>query len=180
MDFLDFDDHALYFDEPLSLEQKALLQQASEAYPEHESGAFLDKLYMQKPESLIVLVALYRYYYYQHRYEDALRIAEQSIVVSGKGLGLKVGWERLSERHLGEGVFVSMGMVRFYMLALKGSAYLLMRLGKITEALVRLKKIAELDPGNQFGSRFMLEMAEREQVNLMAAGEKNIQSLFRH
>jgi tetratricopeptide (TPR) repeat protein len=179
MDFLDFDDHALYFDEPLTPGQEALLVQAADAYPGQEAEVLLDNLYRQNPDSLTVLVACYRYYYYQHRYEDALRIAEQAIRVSAKSLGLKVGWEALSEQHLGQGVFVSMGLIRFYMLALKGSAYLLMRLKRIEEALLRLKKIVELDPADQFGARYLYEMAAKEQVNLQVAGYSNIESLFR-
>jgi tetratricopeptide (TPR) repeat protein len=179
MDFLDFDDHTLYFDEPLTASQEALLLQAAEAYPEQRAEVLLDNLFRQKSDSLTVLVACYRFYYYQHRYVDALRIAEQAIRASAHSMGLKVGWEALSEQHLGQGVFVSMGLIRFYMLALKGSAYLLMRLGRIDEALMRLNKIVELDPGDQFGAKFLHEMAAREQVNLHAAEHSNIESLFR-
>lgn len=179
MDFLDFDDHSLYFDEPLTAEQESLLQQASEIYPEAEAEHLLDRLFAQKPGSLTVLVAMYRFYYYQHRYEDALGIAELAIKVSAKMMGLTLGWERLSEQYLGQGVFVSMGLIRFYMLALKGSVYLLMRLGRIDEAIPRLKKIVELDPSDQFGAAFLLRVAEKEQVNLKVEGHNNIESLFR-
>ena len=74
---------------------------------------------------------------------------------------------------------MSMGLIRFYMLALKGSAYLLMRLGRIDEACSRLKKIVDLDPNNQFGAVFLFEMAQREQVNIHIAEHENIESLFR-
>lgn len=178
MDFLEFNDDALYFDEPLSPEQEMLLKRASECYPEPDAERLLDDLYRAKPESLTVLVALYRFYYYQHRYEDALDIAEQALTVSASNMELKVGWERISEKHLGTGVFVSMGLIRFYMLALKGSAYLLLRLGRIDEAMLRLKKIAELDPNDQFGAEFLFRMAEKEQTNIKAA-EHNVESLFR-
>jgi tetratricopeptide (TPR) repeat protein len=179
MDFLEFDDDSLYFDEPLGEDQEALLQRASEFYPDHEAEQLLDSLYAQKPESLTVLVALYRFYYYQHRYEEALSIAEKAIGVSAKMMGLTLSWERISEQYLGQGVFVSMGLIRFYMLALKGSAYLLMRLGRIEEALPRLGKIVELDPADQFGAAFLLSMARKEQVNLDAERHGNIESLFR-
>ena len=179
MDFLDFDDHSLYFDEPLTQAQEGLLSQASERYPEPEAERLLERLYAQKPESLIVLVALYRFYYYQHRYEQAFAIAEQAMSVSVKMMGLTMSWERLSEQYLGQGAFVSMGLIRFYMLALKGSAYLLMRLGRIEEALPRLNKIVELDPADQFGAAFLLRVAEKERANLHAESHGNIESLFR-
>jgi tetratricopeptide (TPR) repeat protein len=179
MDFLDFDDHSLYFDEPLTKQQEAMLWQASEQYPEPDAEKLLDRLYAQKPESLIVLVALYRFYYYQHRYEEALEIAEQAMSVSAKMMGLTMSWERLSEQYLGQGAFVSMGLIRFYMLALKGSAYLMMRLGLIEQALPRLGKIVELDPSDQFGATFLLRMAQKEQVNMKVEEHDNIESLFR-
>ena len=179
MDFLGYDDHSLYFDESLSEEYEAVLKHASELYPQPEAEAMLDRLHEAKPESLTVLVALYRFYYYQHRNEEALTIAEQAIKVSAQKMGLKMGWERLNEQYLGQGVFVSMGLIRFYMLALKGSAYLLLRLGRIDEAIPRLNKIVELDPSDQFGAEFLLHMAEKEQVNQRAEAHGNIESLFR-
>ncbi len=179
MDFLDFDDHSLYFDEPLTTEQESMLRQASELYPEPGAERLLDRLHAQKPESLIVLVALYRFYYYQHRYEEALEIAEQAMSVSARMMGLTLGWAGISEQHLGQGVFVSMGLIRFYMLALKGSAYLMMRLGLIEQALPRLSKIVELDPSDQFGAAFLLRMAQKEQVNMKVEEHNNVESLFR-
>lgn len=179
MDFLDFDDHSLYFDEPLTEEQEALLVQASEHYPEPQAERLLSRLYAQKPESLTVLVALYRFYYYQHRYEEAFDVAERAINVSAKMMGLTMSWEQINEQYLGQGVFVSMGLLRFYMLALKGSAFLLLRLGRIEQAMPRLNKIVELDPADQFGAAFLLHMAQKEQVNQSVAGQENIESLFR-
>jgi len=179
MDFLDFDDHSLYFDEPLTRQQDSMLRQASEQYPSPEAERLLDRLHVQRPESLIVLVALYRFYYYQHRYEEALEIAEQAMSVAAKMMGLTISWARLSEQYLGQGAFVSMGLIRFYMLALKGSAYLMMRLGLVEQALPRLSKIVELDPSDQFGAAFLLHMAQKEQVNLKVEEHDNIESLFR-
>jgi tetratricopeptide (TPR) repeat protein len=179
MDFLDFDDHSLYFDEPLTKQQDSMLRQASEQYPDPEAERMLDGLYAQMPESLIVLVALYRFYYYQHRYEEALEIAERAMAVAAKMMGLTISWARLNAQYLGQGAFVSMGLIRFYMLALKGSAYLMMRLGLIEQALPRLSKIVELDPSDQFGAAFLLKMAQKEEVNMKVEEHDNIESLFR-
>lgn len=180
MDFLDFDDHSLYFDEPLTQHQDSMLRRASERYPDPEAEQLLNRLYAQKPESLLVLVALYRFYYYQHRYEEALEIAEQAMAAAAKMMGLTISWSRLNEQYLGQGAFVSMGLIRFYMLAFKGSAYLMMRLGLIEQALPRLSKIVELDPSDQFGATFLLRMAQKEEVNMKFEKHDNIESLFRH
>lgn len=179
MDFIDYENHDLYFDDPLSAEDEALLQKAADAYPSEETEVILQAIHVRLPENLVIIVALYRYYYYQHRYQDALVIAGKSLDVSAAKLGLRVNWIDLTESHLGMGIFISMGMVRFYMLGLKASAYLLMRTGEIEQAHARLTKIVELDPADQFGASFLLKMAEKE-LSIKHAEQHNIKSLFHH
>lgn len=177
MDFLDFENHDLYFDESLSEHDEALLKKAADAYPSKETETILLDLQSRIPDSLIIIVALYRFYYYQHRYHDALRIAASALNISSSRLDLCVEWEQLTENHLGQGVFISMGLIRFYMLGLKASAYLLMRLGEIEQAYARLKKIVELDPADQFGAAFLFKVAEKE-LSVIQAEQHNIESLF--
>lgn len=179
MDFLDYENHDLYFDDPLSTEDEVLLKNAAEVYPSKETEVILLDLHSRLPDNLIVIVALYRFYYYQHRYEDALEIASKSLEISATKMGLRVDWSELTESRMGMGVFISMGMVRFYMLALKASAFLYMRTGKIEKAYERLAKIVELDPADQFGAGFLLRMAEKE-LSIKHAEQHNIQSLFHH
>ena len=78
MDFLEFEKHDLYFDEPLSLADENLLKSAADAYPAKTAEQILLSLHTRMPESLIVIVALYRFYYYQHRYQEALDIDRKS------------------------------------------------------------------------------------------------------
>lgn len=179
MDFLDYEKHDLYFDEPLCPEDEVLMQNAAEAYPSNETDEILQDLHSRLPDNLVIIVALYRFYYYQHRYQEALEIAQKSLDISSEKMGLKVEWKELTECRLGMGVFVSMGMVRFYMLALKASAFLLLRTGDIEDAYERLAKIVELDPADQFGASFLLHMAEKE-LSIKHAEQYNIQSLFHH
>lgn len=177
MDFLDFENHDLYFDEPLSADDETLLIKAANAYPDKVSEEILLDLLERLPTNLTIIVALYRFYYYQHRYHEALSIADAALKVSASMMDLQVGWENLTENHLGKGVFVSMGLIRFYMLGLKASAYLLLRVGEIEQAYARLKKIIELDPTNQFGADFLFKMAEKE-LSVKYARRHNIESLF--
>lgn len=176
MDFLDFEYHDLYFDEPLSTEDTAMLDLAAESYPEPESEEILLKLHNRLNDNLTIIVALYRFYYYQHRYQDTLDIAEKALKVSAVKLRLRVDWTELTEDHLGMCVFVSMGLIRFYMLGLKASAYVLMRMERIEEAHARLKKIVELDPADQFGSSFLLKIAERR-LSTEHARQHNVESV---
>lgn len=177
MDFLDFENHDLYFDEPLSTSDEMLLNKAAEAYPKKETEEILLDLESRLPKSLTIIVALYRFYYYQHRYEDALDIADKALSISAEMMGLKIDWKRLTENHLASGVFVSMGLIRFYVLGLKASAYLLMRLGKIEESYERLKKIVELDPADQFGAAFLLKLAVKDMA-VKEAEKHNVKSIF--
>jgi hypothetical protein len=105
------------------------------------------------------LVAMYRYYYYQHRLEDALIIAHQALAVSGTRLGFPAAWHQLSSAHLGAGALISMGMVRFYLLALKAAGYLNLRLQKWQTAVDMLTKVSSLDEADRLGATALLEIA---------------------
>ena len=179
MDFLDFEHHDLYFDEPLDVNDEELLNRAANLYPSKVTEQILLELQTRIPQSLTVVVALYRFYYYQHRYQDALYIAARAMAISGAKVGLEGSWNSLTRDHIGKGVFVSMGLVQFYMLSLKASAYLLMRVGEIAQAHERLKKIVELDPADQFGAAFLYSIAEKE-LSAREAEECNVQSLYRY
>jgi hypothetical protein len=109
-----------------------------------------------------VLVAIYRYYFYQHRLDDALVVAERALDVSARRLHLTGGWSSLGPITLGEAAMRSMGMLRFHLLALKGSAVILLRLGRLSEARARLKKIAEVDTRDALGALPLLEVIDRQ------------------
>lgn len=154
MDLLDGLEGALYFEQPLSLEVEQLLKQAAEIYPEEpvQSETFLIQAQTLAPNHLMVLVGLYRYFYYQHRYQDALKIGEQVLEIVGKQLNFKT-WDSLTIEELEKNDKVS---VRFYLTALKGNAYLFLRLNQPSEAIQRLEKIASLDPQDRLGSKALL------------------------
>ena len=161
MDFLDFDGQDLYFDDPLSTKVSELLEKAAQTYPDEESEKCLMRAYFLEPDHLMVLVALYRYFYYQHRYEDALVVANRSLLTAGKKLGYSLDWRDLQPGNIGSGVFVSMGLTRFYLLSLKAMAYLKMRVEDLDGAYECLDKLAQLDPKDQFSSGFMMELVKR-------------------
>ncbi len=159
MDLHSFEDGDLYFETPLAPEVIALLNQAAEAYANGGAESFLMKARFMAPDNLMVLVALYRFYYYQHRYIEALGIAEDALDVSGRMFGFDLGWRRMTLQHLSFGMVESFGMVRFYLLALKGSGYLCLRLGELEEGIDRLEKVVELDSPDRLGARSLLEVA---------------------
>ncbi|MCG8025693.1 MAG: hypothetical protein JAZ02_17165 [Candidatus Thiodiazotropha endolucinida] len=164
MDMLDFESDDLYFEEPLHAEAKACLERAADNYGEMLAEASLMRAYFLEPEHPMVLVALYRYFYYQHRIEDALLVAERVLQAFSKRLGLPADWHELTEMQIGSGVMVSMAMIRFYMLALKGAGYLELRLGEYESAMARLNKVVELDSNDRLGAQALLDVA-REAIN---------------
>lgn len=159
MDLLDFKESSLYFDEPLAEQASTLIEKAAAEYGESNVEPLLLEANKIAPGHLTVLVALYRYYYYQHRLEDALEIACQALAISGKRLGFPSDWNQLTNDHIGAGALVSMGMVRFYLLALKATGYLNLRLLKWQSAIDMLLKVSELDEADRLGTTALLEIA---------------------
>jgi len=154
MDLLDGLDGDLYFEQPLSLEVEQLLKQAADIYPEQpaQSETFLIQAQTIAPHHLMVLVGLYRYFYYQHRYQDALHIGEQVLKIVGEKLDFK-NWQMVTIEGIEKNDKIS---VRFYLTALKGNAYLYLRLNQPNQAIQRLEKITTLDPQDRLGSKALL------------------------
>jgi len=160
VDLLDIADDGLYYDEPAAPEVSALLVRAAGHYGEPEAEHCLLRAYFLAPEQLIVLVGLYRYYYYQHRLEDALLVAERSLDVTARRLGLLGGWRRLDHVALGEAAMRSIGLLRFHLLALKASAVARMRLGQLAQARERLAKVVEIDRRDLLGAGSLLALLD--------------------
>ncbi|WPL13696.1 hypothetical protein Thiosp_03512 [Thiorhodovibrio litoralis] len=162
LDLLDFTGQDLYFDTPLPAEVDALLEGAATQYGS-DGGASAEpallRAYFLAPENLSVLVALYRYYYYQHRLEDALVVAERAIGLSARELELDEGWEALDEARLRQIGERSMALTRFLLLALKGAGYLELRLNRGPDALARFEKLDVLDSDGRLGTDSLLRMA---------------------
>ncbi|MEJ2655214.1 MAG: hypothetical protein P8Z69_07940 [Acidihalobacter sp.] len=162
MDLHDFDDAELYFERPLASAAQELIESAAAHYGETpvEAERCLLRAHLHEPRHLSVLVALYRFYYYQHRIEDALQVAERALEVSGADLGLHGNWRQLTVPAVAAAGARSMSLLRFYLLSLKGSGYLCLRLERRAEAAERLGTVTSFDPGDRLGARSLLLMAQ--------------------
>lgn len=165
MDLQDFECDSMYFDDPISQEVENLITRAANEYGSEQAEASLLHAYFLAPENLAVLVALYRYFYYQHEYKKAINVAAQAMKAAGRKLGLPENWKDMNDACLGSAALVSMGLLRFYLLALKGMGYLSLRSNSITEGLEILTKLTELDPHDRLHVKFLLEMAQ-EKANI--------------
>lgn len=158
MDLQDFNGEMLYFDQPEPAQVTALLQDAAQRYATGGAEALLRQAYALAPANLVVLVGLYRFYYYQHRYADALQIAFEAMAAVAPQIDFPGHWSEVTPVTLGNGVMRGMGLVRFYLLALKGAGYLNLRLGRFEEGLRMLRKVHELDAADRLGVKVLLDV----------------------
>lgn len=161
MDLLDFDQAALYFDESTPEAVERLVQEAGAAYGEPEAETLLLRAYFLAPESLLVLVGLYRYYFYQHRLEDALVVADRAMAAGGRRLGFPDQWRQLHPEFLGQAVLKSIGLLRFYLSVLKAAAYINARLGNAAISREQLRKLIEIDHHDRLGGRALLDVLDQ-------------------
>jgi hypothetical protein len=158
MDLQDFNGDGLYFDDPLDPQVDAYLTAAAEQYSEGTAEQPLLAAQLLAPDNLVVLVGLYRFYYYQHRYLDALAIADRVMAVVGPRLGLPAHWRQIDQAALLAAAARGIGLLRFYLLALKGAGYLSLRLGRFEPGKTMLAKVVELDTDNRLGARLLLDV----------------------
>lgn len=156
MDLQDFESQVMYFDLEMSEDVEHLLRLGAETYADGDAEGYLLQAYSLAPDNLTVLVALYRFYYYQHRYRDALMIADRAMEVVAPIIGFPSRWHEVDFNDLAVGLLESFTMVRFYLLALKGAAYLNFRLGNVRDGVRMLNKVIELDSSDRLGARALL------------------------
>jgi len=162
VDLHDFNNSKMYFDEELPEETAMLLEMAASNYANNSTECLLLKAYFQQPESLTVIVALYRYYFYQHKLKDAMTAANAAMQVAAKRIELHESWQQLTVKKIGYAAMRSMEMLRFYLLALKGAGYLNLRMGAHKEGIRMLEKVLELDHKDRLGAKALLAAASTD------------------
>lgn len=160
MDFLDFEGQSLYFDESISPEAEALIERAAAEYGNKKAESYLHHAFFLAPENLSIHVALYRYYFYQHQLKNAIHVADITLKVSGHKLELPDDWNDVTKAHLGVSATKSMGLLRYYFLALKASGYLHIRIGESEKGIAMLTKVADLDSADRLGAMALLEVVK--------------------
>ena len=174
MDLLDFSDCKLYFEEALPAAAESLIAQAAQDYGDPAAELALLRAHLLAPEHLTVLVGLYRYYFYQHRLDDVLIVADHAKRISALHLGMPSDWRQINEAQLGSAAATSFGLLRFYLLALKAESIVLLRLGRIAESRERLSKLASLDSHDHLGAAKLLEVVDEFQTEMAPANAQPI------
>jgi hypothetical protein len=160
MELVDFDSDALYFDRPLTPELEGLLMQSASAWGTAEAELYLLRAFLLAPENLRVLVVLYRHYYRAGRLAEAASAADRLLSAAGEELGFPPDWRLLEKRHLQNGLHHSIGLVRFYLIALKARAALGLRLKQVEAAREMLVKVRELDGADRLGSAALIAIVD--------------------
>jgi len=168
MDLLDFDPQDLYYEQEDSHEVQELIKAASDGYANGEAELPLLKAYLRAPESFNVLVSLNRFYYYQHRLEEALMISERALLLVRRGLDVPDDWRLLSKEHITAAPGELLSRIRFYLFTLKSIGFLNMRLHNLELSRGIFEKLVALDDKDRIGARGLLELVVQTQA--VAAG----------
>lgn len=158
MDLLDFEAQGLYFDEPDVAGVKEMIALAADNYANDEAELPLLKAYFIAPESLNVLVALNRFYYYQHRLEDALTATSRALTVIRPTVSFPEDWRDLDVNHIKNTAAELLTQVRLYLFTLKAIGFLNMRLENLDLSQAIFEKLVELDSKDRIGALGLLEL----------------------
>jgi tetratricopeptide (TPR) repeat protein len=131
-----------WYDVPAAIKQ--LLVSAADAWDDTErSQDFIQQAIASPDASLDVLVAAYRYFFYKHKLDLALRVADRVIEQVRQAEALPQDWHHLKpilRRRREE------PPIRLYLNAYAASGYMLARLGAIDAATEITARVMELDP----------------------------------
>lgn len=158
MDLLDFEAHDLYFEETDVAGVKEMIASAAENYATGDAELPLLKAYFLAPESLNVLVALNRFYYYQHRLEDALIATLKALAVIRTLIGFPEDWRDLQQSHISNAPGELLTQVRLYLFTLKAIGFLNMRLEYLDVSQSIFEKLVGLDSMDRIGAKGLLEL----------------------
>ncbi|MGR9052174.1 MAG: hypothetical protein ACU84J_05955 [Gammaproteobacteria bacterium] len=162
MDLLDFEAHDLYYLQEDSEEVQSLIQKAGNAYENGEAELPLLQAFLRAPDSMNVLVALNRFYYYQHRLTEALLISERALRIVTAKLRFPDDWQTLQLSHISEAPKEQLSWIRMYLFTLKSIGFLKMRLYALAESKAIFEKLVALDREDRIGAKGLLELVERK------------------
>lgn len=164
MDLLDFEAKDLYFQKEDSQEVQDLIKFASELYASGEAELPLLKAYLRAPESLNVLVALNRFYYYQHRLTEALIISEKALGLIQSEIDFPEDWRQLEMSHINDAPKQILTQIRLYLFTLKSVGFLNMRMENLALSRSIFEKLVALDVKDRIGAKGLLELVVQRQA----------------
>lgn len=164
MDLLDFEAKDLYFEEEDSPEVEALIQQAGNNYSDGSAELPLLQAFLRAPDSFNVLVALNRFYYYQHRLDEALVISKRFLHLVCQRVALPENWEELEVSLVSELPKEQLQWVRLYLFTLKSIGFLNMRLFRLDISKDIFERLVEIDTEDRIGVKPLLSLVKARQM----------------
>ena len=135
-----------------------LLQDAAAVYQQtNRAEAILWSAQAIDPACLPVYFALYKFYFYKFRLEDAEKAALMGMKTAAGQGGFPADWWRLSVSDANWDAAAD--AQHFYLFTLKALAFIRLRLGKREESLALLDKLKELDPKDSVGASVIRDLA---------------------
>lgn len=151
------DPMALFGGEASPVVAKLLLDAAAVYQQTNRAEAILWSAQAIDPACLPVYFALYKFYFYKFRLEDAEKAALMGLKTAAGQGGFTADWWRLSRADANWDSMV--GTQHFYLFTLKALAFIRLRLGKRAESLALLDKLKELDPKDSVGASVIRDLA---------------------
>lgn len=113
------------------------------------------------PDHIAVQIGFYRFYFYKGRLEEARSVAERCLNWAASKLNAGRHWRSITAQ---SAAFDSFDVVlpRFFLFALKGYAYLEMRLRRMEEGRCAAAQLITLDPHDRLGGKRMLLVLDRQ------------------
>jgi tetratricopeptide (TPR) repeat protein len=168
MDLLDFEAQGLYFEQPDVAGVEELIATAAENYAGGNAELSLLQAYFIAPESLNVLIALNRFYYYQHRLEEALAATIKALVVIRLSIAFPEDWQELQASHITDAPAALLTNIRMYLFTLKAVGFLNMRLENLDLSQAIFEKLVELDSKDRIGAQGLLELVVKRKADIAA------------
>lgn len=134
-----------------------LLHEAAAAY-QHPSRAesILWSAQAMNPTCLPVYFALYKFYFYKFRLDEAEKVALMGLEMAARQGGFSSDWTQLSL--CSTDWSATDAPQHFYLFTLKALAFIRLRLGRTTESLALLDKLQELDRHDSIGGSVIRDL----------------------
>ena len=136
----------------------AYLQKAVAAYDDSDTAeSLLWQAQKLDPDQLEVYVALYKFYFYKNRIEEAEAVVLQALKQSAELGGFDADWNILAPSSTNW--YSIENPQRLYLYALKALSFIRLRQSDVEGAESILTKLRELDPTDQVGGSVLQELA---------------------
>jgi tetratricopeptide (TPR) repeat protein len=126
-----------------------------------EAAKAIVKALALAPDDLEISLAAYRFYFYSHRYADALPHAEFILAYVARRLNIAGDWHAVGPADAPfDAIETAPGL---YLQALTAWGYCMLRLGAGEDGRAALEKAAELDAKGRFGARILLAAVDGQE-----------------